>query len=127
MNSAVKTIIIIAFIALLGGTAYIFLRGRNAPADPLESSSGVSVPAAVTASETEAINQDFITKLSILNNIRFDMTILSDKVFTSLKDFTVSLVPEGNEGRPNPFAPIGTETGSAGLSGGANPNANFEL
>ena len=127
MNTAVKSIIIIAVIALLGGGAYLFLKGKSAPSLALESSSGVSEPSSATASDTEAINQDFLTKLSVLNSIRFDMTVFSDKIFTSLKDFTVTLVSEGNEGRPNPFAPIGTETGSTGLSGGANPNANFEL
>lgn len=43
------------------------------------------------------------------DGIRLDTSIFSNPAFLSLRDSSVILIPRGNEGRPNPFAPIGRD------------------
>lgn len=52
---------------------------------------------------------DFLTLLLNVRNIKLEAAILSDPAFQSLKDSSIVLVPDGTEGRPNPFAPIGAD------------------
>lgn len=55
------------------------------------------------------LSKDFLTVLLSIKNINLDDSIFSNVAFMNLKDSTILLVPDGNEGRPNPFAPIGTD------------------
>jgi len=59
------------------------------------------------ADSNAAVDQDLITLLLTLKNIKLDGTIFSDPVFQSLQDFGKDLVQEP-VGRTNPFAPLGT-------------------
>lgn len=61
-------------------------------------------------SNTEIANQDVLILVDQLKNVSLDKEkeIFTSNLFTSLKDFTVPVLPEV-QGRPNPFAPIGTE------------------
>jgi hypothetical protein len=80
--------------------------------------SETSMPAAgttTTGPATTPVGQDFLTLLLNVKNIKLDDSIFSNPAFVSLHDSTILLVPDGNEGRPNPFAPIGTDTTAAVL------------
>lgn len=44
---------------------------------------------------------------SSLSGIRLDTSIFSSPAFQSLRDSSIILIQKGNQGRPNPFAPIG--------------------
>lgn len=55
------------------------------------------------------LSKDFLTVLLSIKNINLDDSIFSNVAFVNLKDSTILLVPDGSEGRPNPFAPIGTD------------------
>ncbi|MBI2627462.1 hypothetical protein HYW72_00870 [Candidatus Nomurabacteria bacterium] len=126
---------IIIFIAI--GAAFVLIYVffiKNPPGDdiaPLISSSQTSA-ISNTNTTTGNVNgiaaQDFLSLLLSVKNIKLNDTIFSDDAFTSLRDSSITLTPDGNEGRPNPFAPIGadilppananTPTGQTG-SGGA--------
>ena len=57
-----------------------------------------------------AIAKDFLTLLLSVKNIKLDDAIFSDNAFSSLRDSSITLIPDGNEGRMNPFAPFGTDS-----------------
>ncbi len=54
-----------------------------------------------------SIQQEFLPILLNIKNLKLDDSIFQDPAFLSLSDSSIVLVPDGNEGRPNPFAPIG--------------------
>jgi hypothetical protein len=105
MSKRIKNIIIIVVIIAVLGLGYNFF--FNAPAAPaLVSTAGV---AAVPGQVENPIGQEFLTTLLNIRSIKLDDSIFANPAFLSLSDFTTTLVPEGNEGRSNPFAPIGSE------------------
>ena len=66
-----------------------------------------------TTEVTSPVSQELLVTLSNLRTIRLDETIFEDVVFISLSDFGVT-IPLQTIGRRNPFAPIGSSTGSGG-------------
>lgn len=91
--------------------AYFFLIKKNPDGTTLLSSSmgtnlsGSSSDGVVTSE----VSKDFISLLLSVRSIKLDDSILNDQAFLSLRDTTISIVPDSDEGRPNPFAPIGAE------------------
>jgi hypothetical protein len=114
-----KNILIFVLILAAAFVAYIFLREPKTPA--LQTIPTTTLPPGQTP-ET-AIGQEFLSMLLSLRDIRLDGRIFQNAQFRSLRDFStpITRVP-GEEGRPNPFAPIETpaeallvETGEATL------------
>lgn len=106
----VKNIIIFVGIGLLLVFAYIFLIPKSEEETNLVSdtaSSATETPAGDTP-ET-LIGQEFLGLLLNVKNIKLDDSIFSSSAFMSLRDSSILLIPDGNEGRPNPFAPIGVD------------------
>ncbi len=63
---------------------------------------------AVTATSTTSsnvIDKGLLAILDRIDSIRLDAAIFDDIAFTSLQDFTVTLIPQPT-GRVNPFAPF---------------------
>ena len=56
-----------------------------------------------------AKNQDFLSLLLNVKSIKLDSTIFDDPAFLSLYDSSITLTPDGTEGRVNPFAPLGAD------------------
>ena len=107
MLPKIKNAIIFISIALALGLVYVFLI-KKAPEDNLVSyQAETDISAENPASSPD---QDFLPLLLNVKNIKLDDSIFSDPAFMSLVDGSILLVPEGNEGRPNPFAPFGAET-----------------
>ena len=108
MNPKVKNIIIFVAVGIVLVLAFIyFLGGDDIPEEGLVSSFG---PNTESFSEAEpGITQDFLSLLLSVRSIRLDTSLFSSSSFEALRDSSVILVPDGNEGRPNPFAPIGTD------------------
>ena len=99
---------------------WIYILYKNPSATPdqnLISAPTASTPPAGTApiSDTGAPESvsiaanDFLTLLLGVKNIKLEDAIFSDPAFQSLRDSSIVLVPDGNEGRPNPFAPLGQD------------------
>src|SRR3989344_7940676 len=108
MGFKIKNLIIFLGILLLLVLFYFFfLRGDSAEEPLLTSSSSGSEATAPSGEPT--LGQDFLTLLLSVKNITLDDSVLSDPAFTSLIDSTILLIPDGNEGRRNPFAPLGSD------------------
>ena len=74
------------------------------------SSSSVSPASATNIPDANSlIAKDFLNLLLNVKNIKLDDSIFADNAFNSLRDSSIVLTPDGNEGRPNPFAPLGSE------------------
>ena len=108
----IKNIIIFIAIGTIFVLIYIFFI-KPAPKDAatLISSSGTSVVSNTVAGNTnEAIAQDFLSLLLNVKNIKLDDAIFSDVAFISLDDSnSITLIPDGTEGRINPFAKFGND------------------
>jgi hypothetical protein len=52
-----------------------------------------------------------VTLVSKLKEMRLDKSVFSNVLFLGLVDFTTAIIPE-EQGRPNPFDPIGAEDGT---------------
>mgnify|MGYP003394305743 FL=1 len=91
-------ILIVGGLLVAGVVWYSFLRERQ--------------PEALLQSEDlttgNAIDSDVVAVLLQLRAVSLSGTIFTDPVFRSLQDFGSPVVPEP-VGRPNPFAPIGSE------------------
>ena len=123
----IKNIIIFTAIGASFILVYIFFIKSSPEEATLISSSPVSrAPSTGITIEDPSVAQDFLSLLLSVQGIKLDDAIFSDNAFSSLRDSSITLTPDGNEGRPNPFAPFGTEnivlpasTGSLGTKTGA--------
>ncbi|HEY4715430.1 MAG TPA: hypothetical protein VIH31_02910 [Candidatus Paceibacterota bacterium] len=107
MKPKIKNIIIFAVIFILLVVVYVvFLRPKPAPS--LVGTAGTPVTA--SAPTSSQVGQEFLSLLLNIRSIKLDDAIFSNPAFGVLQDYTIILVPEGNEGRINPFAPIGVDT-----------------
>ncbi|MEI7709602.1 MAG: hypothetical protein WCI76_02715 [bacterium] len=104
---------ILIFIAIGGGITlayfYFFKPSSNDSASLVS-----STPAPLGASATDAVSgsnvpQDFLNLLLSVKSIKLEDAIFADKAFQSLHDSSITLVPDGTEGRVNPFAPLNSD------------------
>lgn len=113
MSPKIKNIIIIAAVVVLLILLYIFFfkkapgTGQNLVATP--PAMGTSFGSAPASGNP--IAQNFLSLLLSVRNIKLRDNIFSDRAFLHLRDSSIVLpAPSlGDEGRPNPFAPIGFE------------------
>ncbi len=107
----IKNIIIFLVIIALGVGIYFYMKNKSSPDVPALVSSGGTSAVADTGGDT-ATNQtkDFLTLLLSVKDIKLDDSIFKDPAFISLDgSHSIILTPDGTEGRPNPFAPIGSD------------------
>lgn len=110
--SKTRNIIIFIVIGAVFVLIYIFFIKPSAPVPTLVSSSpsGVAPVAGALATENNpSITKDFLNLLLNVTKIKLNETIFSDPAFISLHDSSIVLIPDGNEGRINPFAPLGND------------------
>lgn len=105
MLPKIKNIIIFVVILLVLILVYLFFFRSSTPEESLVSSTSNNTSA--TAENT--VDGDFLPLLLSINNIKLDDSIFSDKAFMTLVDRSIELFPDGNEGRVNPFAPLGSD------------------
>lgn len=104
MNSKLKNILIfIVIFALAAGAYVLFFKPKPTPS--LTSTSG----APVSTLSGSTVGQEFLSTLLNTRNIKLDDAVFNSPAFGRLQDYTITLTPEGNEGRENPFAPLGAE------------------
>ncbi len=100
---------------LVGG--YLLFVKKPTQAPGLVSSSEVATETGDTLKEEDSvIAKELLGVLLNVKNIRLNDSIFNEEAFTSLQDSTILLVPDGTEGRPNPFAPIGNDISAAVLN-----------
>lgn len=119
MKKNIKKIIIILIVILLIAVGASFFGGDSSSQNQNQLQSlntgQTGAPLTQTATmntavvDTEEINREFVSMLLNLEAINLNDDIFSEPAFSALVDNTVRLNQPGNEGRPNPFAPIGTD------------------
>lgn len=112
MNSKIKNIIILVAVGALLVLAYVFFVKKSPEERNLVASAptGAALPSADVLDKNSQIARDFLSLLLSVKSIKLDDTIFSDLAFISLRDSSITLTPTGDEGRINPFAPIGSDS-----------------
>ena len=122
MSSKIKNIIILVVVAIALVLIYIFFIRKGPEAATLTSTSGAPVIAGTdttsTGTQVSKAGDDFVAVLLSVKSIKLNDDIFKDPAFISLRDSSITLVQDGNEGRLNPFAPIGSEATASPV----NPN-----
>jgi len=96
-SNITKIVVLIVLLALAGGGYYLYSNGS------------IDIPTElITSDQTSVVGQDIIVLVSKLNSISIDTDVFSSVLFTSLKDIS-KMIDTESVGRPNPFAPIGSE------------------
>ena len=98
-------IIIILVIVVVGGVWY-GMSGGGAQNEQLLTTDVVGDSGSPTE---DAVDRDLVETLLTLRAITLSGTIFADPAFKSLQDFGTTIVPEP-VGRPNPFAPVGSQS-----------------
>lgn len=116
MKGIIRNLILFIVIGgiLAGGFYYVF--NKNTPEEANITSSGNGEPINTTTSNTTNTSSK-----ESLSGIKLDTSIFSNPAFLSLRDSSVILIPRGNEGRPNPFLPIGIDNTANSLNSFNNP------
>lgn len=126
--SKIKNIIIFTVIVVLLTLAYIFFIKKSPEEQNLVSFSPTNtVLPDIGAGQDLLIAKDFLSVLLSVKSIKLDDTIFSDKAFINLRDSSILLVSPGNEGRLNPFAPIGYEAVTAPIIPIVPPATSIEI
>ncbi|MCE9585476.1 hypothetical protein K8Q94_02545 [Candidatus Nomurabacteria bacterium] len=108
MSSKIKTFIILILVAGSLVSIYVFLMKPNSETAGLVSTVNNTNVQNITDS-TNIPGSDFLSLLLNVKNIKLDDSLLKDSIFNNLHDSSIVLVQDGTEGRPNPFAPIGSD------------------
>jgi len=126
MNPKIKNIIIFSAVGIALVLVYIFFIKKAPAENSLVSSSdtpGVSSESTSALSENKTeMGSEFLAIFLNIKNIKLNDSIFSEPAFSLLKDSSITLVPDGNEGRTNPFAPIGSESLSSQIPQVGIPN-----
>src|SRR6185436_9117107 len=111
-----KNIIIFVSIGAVFILIYIFFLKPSPPPPTLVSTTPVTPSPTTTALEdaNSSVAREFLSLLLSVKSIKLNDSIFSDQAFMSLHDSSITLIPDGNEGRPNPFAPLGTDNFATG-------------
>ena len=112
MSATIKNAIIFLSILAVSIFVYIFFFKDGAPEAGLVSST-TSQTTTNTNDSGAGVDEEFLPLLLNVQNIKLDDSIFTDKAFQTLIDSSITLTPEGNEGRFNPFAPLGAENNPA--------------
>lgn len=111
--SKIKNILIFVAIGVVLVLVYIFfIKPAPEQAGLVSSTPATALPGADGSTTTSGVSiaaEDFLTLLLSVKNIKLDSSIFSDIAFNSLRDSSIVLVPDGTEGRPNPFAQFGND------------------
>lgn len=135
MKKILKPLFLLALIIIAGAIGYNLFFSNPSPSTEESLTSLVTdSPVDTTAdlgfsADPNEINREFVALLLSVQSISLDTDFFTDPGFSALVDYSLELNQPGNEGRPNPFAPIGySGVGNAGAllnaTGTAGPVTN---
>lgn len=112
--SMIKNIIIFLVIAAAIFAGYYFFFRPEGVTPSLVSSApgaspGATVDKKVVSQNNILIAEDFLALLLNVKTIKLDDAVFLDPVFQNLRDSSITLMQDGTEGRPNPFAKLGSD------------------
>ncbi len=109
MSSTIKNAIIFLSIGIVLILVYVFFIRKPAEQDNLVSSANIPVVTTPTtpAADLSSADKDFLPLLLSVKSIKLNDLIFKDEAFNALTDGSIEIIPDGTEGRPNPFAPFG--------------------
>ncbi len=109
MKGIIRNLILFIVIGgiLAGGFYYFFNKNTGVEAN---------ISSSANAPINPTLNSGNNLPATSISGITLDTSIFSNPAFLSLRDSSVILIPRGNEGRPNPFAPIGIDKTSNTLN-----------
>lgn len=116
MFSKIKNILIFIVIGAIVIAAYYYFFAGNADEPSLVATTDPLTGAPVSTDSSgdgAKLGQDFLVLLLNVRNIKLDDSIFASPAFATLRDSTIVLVQDMPEGRPNPFAPIGSENSAS--------------
>jgi hypothetical protein len=116
--------LVIAVVIILG---YIFFFKKDTAAVPnLTTTTPLQATPTLNPTNVSTVaGTEFLSLLLNVKNIKLNDAIFTDPAFNSLIDSSITLSPDGTEGRPNPFAPIGTDSSAVNpLNPPANASSN---
>ncbi len=112
-------ILIIVVLLVVGGLVYFFvIKGKDGGAPASESlatgglvstNTGRTTGAAVATTGTANPGDQVVALLRNLSTIQLSDAVFVNPSFSQLRDISIVLPPVTNQGRRNPFAPIGGE------------------
>jgi hypothetical protein len=116
MSKKVKIFAIVGLVlaAIVAGVSFLgSSSGSTTSTTPSDNglSSSVQKAAGVPLPTTSAAPTEFSVLLSTISSITIDTSIFTDSAYRALRDYPITLGTDV-KGRPNPFAPIGVDTGS---------------
>ena len=110
MASKAKNIIIFLVIVTIFVLLYVFFIKKDSDEEAsLVSASSESALPDGEGSSNPLITDEFLTLLLNVKGITLEDSLFSDPAFSSLYDSSIILIPDGTEGKPNPFAPLPSE------------------
>lgn len=120
MIPKIRNIIIFIAIAVAFVLIYIYFIKSSVPeANLVSSPASTALPdingtlPSINTTDDSLVAKDFLTLLLSVKSIKLADAIFADPAFISLHDSSIVLIQDGTEGRPNPFAQFGNDTGSA--------------
>ncbi len=126
MSPSTRNIIIFVGIAAALTAIYVFFIKSPEQAGNLVSSLSTSLATTkdtlttkTTGGQDNTVAQNFLSLLLNVKNIKLDTSIFSDSALNTLHDSSILLIPDGNEGRPNPFAQFGSDNSSTSSAASA--------
>lgn len=110
MKPAFKKIILFVVIVVIITIVAVFIFGKNK-----NSTNSILQTTNLSTTTTQTQGGDsgkFLQSLSQVRSINLDTTFFNNKSYQKLVDFSLTPVIEDNRiiGRPNPFAPIGSDS-----------------
>lgn len=109
-----KNIIIFVAALVILVLIYVFFIKKDSEENGLVTTSinpiASTTPMAGGVPGENAESSELLKVLLNVKNIKLDASIFSEPAFQALIDSSIVLVPDGTEGRPNPFAPIGSDS-----------------
>jgi hypothetical protein len=113
---SIRNILIFVSIAAAMVVSYVVFIKSDEPVDNLVVSPAEVLPDAISGDEAVPVSlddaimaEDFLNLLLSVKNIKLDDAIFREVAWSNLVDSSIELVPSGDEGRPNPFAPLGVD------------------
>lgn len=102
---------IVIVLALVGAGIYFFVvQPKNTPVEPgLVSATTGASQGLQNASSGNTTGSQVVTILRNLSVIKLDDSVFQNPAFSLLTDVSIALPPITNQGRRNPFAPVGAE------------------